>query len=295
MISEILIGGAVITGVYSLYKYEVDSIEKTEYIIENSKIPKEFDDFNIVQISDLHNKSFGKNNAKLLNYIDELRPDIIVITGDLVDSENRKFKVALDLIDNLIKKYKVYHIIGNHEQKSLIKKYRELYITYFKELYSKKIINLEDRYIKIEKGNSSINIYGLIIPLDYYPYFFSNYKNKNLKLDKKFIENVLGQVNKNDYNILLAHTPFFIDKYSKWGADLVLSGHVHGGIIRLPFVGGVLSPNREFFPEYDFGKYVVKDTTMLLSKGLGGSKVLVRINCRPEIVKITLRNKSNES
>ena len=291
MVNEALIGGAILTSVYSLYRYQVDSIEKNEYIIENSKIPKEFDNFNIVQISDLHNKSFGKNNKKLLNEIDKLSPDIVVITGDLVDGENKKFNIALNLIDDLTKKYKVYHIIGNHEQKSLIKRYKNLYNNYFKELYSKNIINLENEVVKIEKNNSHINIYGLIIPLDYYTYFFSNSKNKNLKLDKKFIENTLGKINKNEYNVLLAHTPFFFEEYASWGADLVLSGHVHGGIVRIPYIGGLLSPNREFFPKYDFGTYNKEESTMILSKGLGGSRILMRINCRPEIVKITLKHK----
>lgn len=291
MINEILIGGAIFAGAYSLYRYQVDSIEKNEYIIESSKIPKEFNNFNIVQISDLHNKSFGKDNKKLLKAIDELNPDIIVITGDLVDGENKKFNVALNLIEDLTRKYKVYHIIGNHEQKSLIKRYKDLYSSYFKELYSKNIINLENEVVKIEKNNSHMNIYGLIVPLDYYIYFFNNYKNKNLKLDKSFIENTLGKINKNEYNILLAHTPFFFEDYSSWGADLILSGHVHGGIIRVPYVGGLLSPNRKFFPKYDFGTYNKEESTMLLSKGLGGSRILMRINCRPEIVKITLKNK----
>lgn len=291
MVSEILIGGAIFTGAYSLYRYQVDSIEKNKYVIESPKIPKEFDNFNIVQISDLHNKSFDKDNKKLIKAIDELNPDIIVITGDLIDGENKNFNVALDLIESLTKKYKIYHIIGNHEQKSLIKRYRDLYINYFEELYSKNIINLENEVVKIEKNNSHINLYGLIIPLDYYPYFFSNYKNKNLKLDKRFIENSLGKINKNEYNILLAHTPFFFEEYASWGADLILAGHVHGGIIRIPYMGGLLSPNREFFPKYDYGKYNKNKSTMLLSKGLGGSRILMRINCRPEIVKITLKHK----
>lgn len=101
----------------------------------------------------------------------------------------------------------------------------------------------------------------------------------------------LGKIDNREYNILLVHTPFFFDGYSKWGADLVLAGHVHGGIIRLPIKGGLLSPNREFFPKYDLGEYNMGKSTMILSKGLGGSKVLPRVNCKPEIVEITLKSK----
>ena len=291
MITQILFGATVILGGAAFYKYETESLEITKYEIENEKIPKEFDNFKIVQISDLHNKSFGKGNKRLLEKIDSQNPDIVVITGDLVEGDNKDFDVALNLIDELLKKYKVYHIIGNHEQKSLIKKHKELYKTYFDKLYKKNIVNLDNEKIRIKKDGKYINIYGLIIPLEYYPYFFKNYENKNMKLEQDFINNKLGEINRDEYNILLAHTPFFFEDYEKYGVDLVLAGHVHGGIIRLPKVGGLLSPNREFFPKYDFGKYIKNNTTMLLSKGLGGSKVLIRFACKPEIVSITLKSK----
>ena len=291
MIKQILFGATVILGGAAFYKYETESLEITKYEIENEKIPKEFDNFKIVQISDLHNKSFGKYIIRLLETIDSQNPDIVVITGDLVEGDNKDFDVALNLIDELLKKYKVYHIIGNHEQKSLIKKHKELYKTYFDKLYKKNIVNLDNEKIRIKKDGKYINIYGLIIPLEYYPYFFKNYENKNMKLEQDFINNKLGEINRDEYNILLAHTPFFFEDYEKYGVDLVLSGHVHGGIIRLPKVGGLLSPNREFFPKYDFGKYIKNNTTMLLSKGLGGSKVLIRFACKPEIVSITLKSK----
>lgn len=291
MITQILFVATVILGGVAFYKYETDSLEITKYEIENEKIPKEFNNFKIVQISDLHNKSFGKDNKRLLETIDSQNPDIVVITGDLVEGDNKDFNIALNLIDELLKKYKVYHIIGNHEQKSLIKKHKELYKTYFDKLYKKNIVNLDNEKIRIKKDGKYINIYGLIVPLEYYPYFFKNYENKNMKLEQDFINNKLGEINRDEYNILLAHTPFFFEDYEKYGVDLVLSGHVHGGIIRLPKVGGLLSPNREFFPKYDFGKYIKNNTTMLLSKGLGGSKVLIRFACKPEIVSITLKSK----
>ena len=291
MITQILFVATVILCGVAFYKYETDSLEITKYEIENEKIPKEFNNFKIVQISDLHNKSFGKDNKRLLETIDSQNPDIVVITGDLVEGDNKDFNIALNLIDELLKKYKVYHIIGNHEQKSLIKKHKELYKTYFDKLYKKNIVNLDNEKIRIKKDGKYINIYGLIIPLEYYPYFFKNYENKNMKLEQDFINNKLGEINRDEYNILLAHTPFFFEDYEKYGVDLVLSGHVHGGIIRLPKVGGLLSPNREFFPKYDFGKYIKNNTTMLLSKGLGGSKVLIRFACKPEIVSITLKSK----
>lgn len=291
MIGNVLIGSLALIGGYYFYNYNTNKIEILKYTIENDKIPLDFNDFNIIQISDLHSKSFGKNNKNLIMEINKLNPDAIFITGDLVDGDSKNYKVALNLLEYLCEKYKVYHIIGNHEQKSLIKRNKDLYINYFNELSKLNIINLDNEMAKIEKNNSHINIFGLTIPLEYYTYFFKNFNNKKTELEHEFIENRLGTLNKKEYNILLVHTPFFFKEYSKWGADLILSGHVHGGIIRIPRIGGLLSPNREFFPKYDFGKYNDAKSTMLLSKGLGGAKIFMRINCRPEIVKITLKAK----
>ena len=237
--------------------HNINTLEIAQYTIKNKKIPKEFDGYNIVQISDLHSKSFGKNNIKLLQKIKSLNPDIIVITGDLVDGENNNYDIALNFMKELTKLYKVYYIIGNHK-------------------------------VKIQKNNSKINLYGLTVPYSCYKYLFDD--KEITTIDSKFLEQKLGDLNKNEFNILLAHTPFYFDAYEKWGADLTLCGHVHGGVVRLPFIGGLLSPDRKFFPKYDLGKYEKNNSTMIVSKGLGGSKVLIRINCKPEIVSIKLKS-----
>ena len=293
MFKEVLISGVIVLmGGYVYYKYKSEDIEIASYEVQNRKIPKVFNKFKIVQISDLHNRSFGIDNDILLEKIDKLKPNIICITGDLIDSTNKDFSIALKLIDELSRKYQVYNIIGNHEQKVMINKYKELYKDYFKQLKSKNIISLENEKVKIQIGNDFINIYGLVVPYKYYPYLFNkNYKNKKLDFNKNDIEKQLGKINNKEYNVLLAHTPFFFEGYSNWGADLVLAGHVHGGIIRLPIKGGLLSPNREFFPKYDLGEYNIDKSTMILTKGLGGSRMIPRVNCKPEIVEITLKCK----
>lgn len=264
-------------------------LEIANYIIENNKIPKEFNDYVIVQISDLHNKSFGKNNIYLINEINKINPQVVFITGDIIDGENKNFQVALDLLEYLANKYKIYYVSGNHEQKALLKKYKEAYKDYFEKLHDISAIHLDNKKIQIKKGNSHINVYGLTIPFKYYKYLLD--KDKSTNLDENFLQEHLPIINRNEYNILLVHTPFYFDEYEKWGADLILAGHVHGGIIRIPFVGGLLSPNRQFFPKYDLGTYDKNDSTMIVTKGLGGSKALVRINCKPEVVKITLKFK----
>lgn len=137
MFVEILIGSTIVLGTTLFLKNETEKLEITKHEVENNKIPKDFDGFKIIQISDLHNKSFGKNNEKLLKKVEDEKPDIVVITGDLVEGDNNKYHVALNLVEELTKKYEVYYIVGNHEQKSLIKKYKEEYKEYFKELEKK--------------------------------------------------------------------------------------------------------------------------------------------------------------
>lgn len=273
---------------YLYIKYNVNTLEVTKYVVENKKVPKEFDGYNIVQISDLHSKLFGENNKKLIQKIKSLNPDIVVVTGDLIDGENNNYNVALDFMKEISKLYRVYYIIGNHEQKSLIKKYKDEYKDYFNKLHQIDFVNLDNNKVEIVKGDSNINLYGLTVPYSCYKYLFDN--QETTSIDINFLEEKLGKVDREQFNILLAHTPFYFDEYEKWGADLTLCGHVHGGIVRLPIVGGLLSPDRKFFPKYDLGEYTKNKSTMIVSKGLGGSKVLIRVNCKPEIVNIKLKN-----
>ena len=273
---------------YLYIKYNVNTLEVTKYVVENKKVPKEFDGYNIVQISDFHSKLFGENNKKLIQKIKSLNPDIVVVTGDLIDGENNNYNVALDFMKEISKLYRVYYIIGNHEQKSLIKKYKDEYKDYFNKLHQIDFVNLDNNKVEIVKGDSNINLYGLTVPYSCYKYLFDNQETTSIDID--FLEEKLGKVDREQFNILLAHTPFYFDEYEKWGADLTLCGHVHGGIVRLPLVGGLLSPDRKFFPKYDLGEYTKNKSTMIVSKGLGGSKVLIRVNCKPEIVNIKLKN-----
>ena len=192
---------------YLYIKYNVNTLEVTKYVVENKKVPKEFDGYNIVQISDLHSKLFGENNKKLIQKIKSLNPDIVVVTGDLIDGENNNYNVALDFMKEISKLYRVYYIIGNHEQKSLIKKYKDEYKDYFNKLHQIDFVNLDNNKVEIVKGDSNINLYGLTVPYSCYKYLFD--KDKNTNLDENFLEENLPTINKDEYNILLAHTPFY--------------------------------------------------------------------------------------
>lgn len=274
---------------------ETNSLEVKKYTITNSKLPEYFYGKKILQIGDLHGKSFGKKNEKLLKFIDGQYPDVIFLTGDIIDGDKKDYSNALELLKYICGKYKVYYIIGNHEQKSLIKKYRENYKKYFSEIKKLNFVELNNKKVYLDEyfnvtdmynSQKNIALYGLTLPYDSYRYLFSNKDARSI--NSEYIDEYLGECKNDEVSFLLAHNPLYFDEYAKWGADVIFSGHVHGGIIRIPFVGGLLSPDRTFFPKYSLGRYIKGNTQMYVTKGLGGSAVLVRINCKPEIVLYTL-------
>lgn len=307
----------LIVAIIAYLLIEVNNLEVRKFYIKSDKLVNKFIGKKIIQISDLHGKSFGKNNDKLIKFIDMEKPDVIFVTGDMVDADKKNYEPVYQLLKYLSEKYKVYYITGNHEHKALLKKNKNIYMDYFKKIKKLNIVRVnnqklvldtnfnlvksvsikaEDKVLdeikeknfenkpKKQKKYRYFNLYGLILPFDTYRYIFSNRNVKTVDCD--YIINKLGCLNQDECNMLLAHNPLYFDEYAKWGADYVFSGHVHGGIIRLPKVGGLLSPDRRFFPKYSFGEYTKANTKMFVSKGLGGSALKVRINCRPDIVSI---------
>ncbi len=238
-------------------------------------MPNSFVGYKIAHVSDLHNATFGKENDKLLNKIKNSECDIIAITGDIFDSRNTKIDVAIDFVEEALKIAPVFYITGNHE-KRLPYEY-----AYFEDSildFGAIVLHGED-YL-IEKDGSKIQVIGI----DDYSYY-NNYNTAK--------ENTIDDINnlKIDeyYSILLAHRPL-LNTYSQTKVDLVLSGHIHGGQFRIPFVGAVLSPELEIFPTYSSGLYTQDETTMYLSRGLGNSIIPIRINNKPELVIIELDN-----
>ena len=150
------------------------------------------------------------------------------------------------------------------------------------------VTTIKNDYIEIYKGDKSINLYGINLPLDGATGLYVN----KFQLEKNYVEKTLPEANEEKFNILLAHTPTFIKQYSKWGADLVLAGHMHGGIARIPFTNiGLLSPGRTILPRYAAGKFKVKSSTMIVNRGIGTSSFKLRIFNNPEITVITLKSK----
>lgn len=235
----------------------------TEYTASSEEIPSNFDGFRIAQVSDLHNAQFGKDSEKLLELLAQSRPDMIAITGDLVDSRRTDCAVVIDFVREAVQIAPVYYAPGNHE--SRIPDY-----AYLKsELLAAGVAVLENDSLAFYKEQDSITITGLMDP------------DFGIPMPNLTAEN---------YQVVLSHRPELIDLYADMGLDLVLTGHAHGGQIRLPFLGGILAPNQGFFPKYDSGMHFHGNTAMVVSRGLGNSLFPLRVGNRPELILITLES-----
>lgn len=260
-------------------------ISISRYTITSDKIPEAFNNFKILQLSDLHSKDFENNNEKLIEKIDKENPDVIFMSGDMVNLYDKNFEVLFKLIDNLSEKYTIYYILGNHEE-TLYDVDIDKIVNYLEERNVNVINNQKTELIK---DNQKINLYGLGYNQKFYTQSGNKYGN-NMEYTADVISNTLGSINKNEYNILLTHNPLLFEAYSKWGVDLVFAGHIHGGVIIIPFLGGLLSPEEKFFPKYYKGKYILNNSTMIVNAGLGNGKIPIRIFNRPDISVITLKS-----
>lgn len=235
-------------------------------------------------LSDLHNHSYGKNNEKLLTAIDEAKPDFIVSAGDmLVAKPGHSMETAIQLMRDLASQYPVYYGNGNHEYRLRIyqKKYGDMYQKYKEVLDSCGIHHLANEKKILSFGKRKINICGLEIDRKYYKRF------EKTAMEDAYIESEVGK-KPNLFTILIAHNPEYFPQYANWGAELTLSGHVHGGIVRFPKLGGLVSPQLRLFPKYDGGVYKINGKYMILSRGLGTHTIPIRIFNRAELIIIDL-------
>ena len=249
-------------------------------------MPVLFNGYKIVLISDLHSKKFGYNNKELINIIDKQSPDIIVMSGDMISTKDKEWDVFLSLSKKLAEKYETYYVVGNHEQNLK----NELLTEFIAKIKKAGIVVLDNEKTIIEKGNEKINLYGLWFNLRYYKDLTNEYQ-KDIHFGIESMEKILGTSNKEDFNILITHNPIYYETYSEWGSDLTLCGHMHGGMIRLPFIGGLFSPEKEMFPKYDSGVFYDNNSFLVVSRGLGNGNLGFRfLNC-PEVTVITLNKK----
>ena len=253
------------------------ALELNTYTVSSAKLPQSFDGYRIAHVSDLHNAEMGKDNEKLLTILRNADPDMIAITGDLIDSRSTNVEIALNFIREAVKIAPCYYVTGNHEAR--VNEYDELK----SGMESAGVIVLEDAQTEISLDGDTITLIGVNDPSYQTDYLFGDSETvMNTKLEELRTEN-------GEFTVLLSHRPELFDAYTDHGMDLILSGHAHGGQFRLPFIGGVVAPNQGLFPEYDAGIYTEGNTNMLVSRGVGNSILPFRINNRPEVILIELQ------
>ena len=253
------------------------ALEINEYEIMSDRIPEGFDGFRIAQVSDLHNAEFGEGNAKLIELISQTDPDMIVLTGDLIDSRHTDIEIALELARLAIQIAPVYYVSGNHEAR--VPEYEDLKMC----LAEAGVVILENQKLQITREGENITLLGIDDPSFREDYLFGDSES----VARQAIEDLQNE--SDGYTILLSHRPELFDLYVETEMDLVFSGHAHGGQFRLPFIGGVVAPNQGFFPKYDAGQFTEENTTMIVSRGVGNSIIPIRFNNRPEIVVAELK------
>lgn len=266
---------AIITLVFFFY-FQNNSIVITESTIDSKRIPAGFNDYKIVQLSDLHSKTYGNRQNVLVKKVSKTKPDLIVFTGDLVDSKNYNEETSLDLMRELIPIAPIYFVTGNHEWWS------GKFDILEKELNDIGVKVLRNTNNVITKGHEKIQIIGIDDPA------YVNDSNTERSITEAAIENSVEEMEDDDFKILLSHRPEFFSIYSKYGIDVVFSGHAHGGQVRIPFVGGLIAPNQGFLPKYTAGKHDLDNTSMFVNRGLGNSIIPLRVFNRPEIIVLTL-------
>lgn len=255
------------------------ALDVNRYDVESERVPEAFDGFKIAHISDVHNTEIGRDNEKLLKMLEAAEPDIIAITGDLIDSRQTKIDVALKFVEEALKIAPCYYVSGNHEQRI------EEYIRLNTEMKKLGVEVLENRKIQLEKNGETIIIAGIDDPM------FT--MDPTIEEPDMVIEEALGKLisGEDGYTILLSHRPEVFEVYAQSSTDLVLCGHAHGGQIKVPFVGGIISPGEGFFPKYYEGIHREKGTVMVISRGIGNSLFPIRINNRPEVGLVVLGTK----
>ena len=252
------------------------ALELNTYTISSDRLPGAFDGYRIAHVSDLHNTEMGKDNEKLLDMLQEADPDIIAITGDIIDSRNTDIDVALKFTKDAMEIAPCYYVTGNHEAR--VSEYDEL-----KEgMIELGVVVLEDGRIELEQSGETITLLGVKDPSFQTDYLFGD--SETVMQSK--LQEIINE--EDSYTILLSHRPELFEVYTESKVDLVLSGHAHGGQFRLPFVGGLVAPNQGLFPKYDAGLYTEDNTNMIVSKGIGNSILPFRFNNRPEVILIEL-------
>lgn len=249
--------------------YDSTHFETTHMVVRDPRIEKPL---RAIVLADLHNQCYGKGNELLLEEIKRQSPDVILVVGDLPTARpGGKLDTAQNLVRELAKDYPICYANGNHEHRMALhpETYKDMYRQYVEGLKEAGVEPLINEARKIE--GTGIRIYGSLIDECFYK------RLAHLEMDADYLEGILGNPDPGEFTVLLAHNPDYFAEYAAWGADLVLSGHVHGGVGRVPFLNkGIISPSLRLFPKYDGGFFREGNASMILSRGLGSHTIPVR-------------------
>ena len=268
---------AICIGVIAWVCWDNSVVELNVYTVKSERLPKAFDGYRIAVVSDLHGAEVGRDNAELIELLNEAKPDIIAITGDMISSQ-KDVAVALKLAASAMEIAPCYYVTGNHESRV------EAYSEFRRALIDLGVEVLENERITLERGGESLVLMGIVDPE-----FGTDAPSGNEGIVRDELDGLVGP--ENGFAVLMAHRPEMFEVYAENGIDVVLSGHTHGGQVRLPFIGAVVAPNQGLFPKYDAGLFSEGNTSMVISRGIGNSVIPFRINCRPEIAVVELRIK----
>ena len=268
---------AVIILMISLVAWGNKALELNEITIDSENLPEAFEGFRIAHVSDLHNDEFGKDNIKLLKLIENADPDIIAVTGDIIDSYTTDVEIALSFMGKAQQIAPCYYVNGNHEGRV-----PDDYQTLKEGLEACGVTILENESLLLEKAGECIRLTGVSDPGFETDYLYGDTEGV---MRRHLTELIADSEN---FNLLLSHRPELLGVYADFDVDLVLSGHAHGGQFRLPFVGGLYAPNQGLMPEIDAGLYTEDNTKLIVSRGIGNSLFPFRLNNRPEVILVTL-------
>lgn len=283
---RLLICLLVFSAIFGFCYFENNAITVSEYEIVSNKLPESFDGFVIAHLSDLHNKSFGKDHERLIQKVKKQDPDIIVITGDLIDSNHPDVEKGLSFAEKAVKIAPVYFVTGNHD--NWLSDTNTYALFYGLERLGVRVLDDEGVELYFEDEKECISLLGV----DDDTVAVSSRLQETLSTLTEVTDEQDGMAapaTESLFTILLAHEPQRMPDYAEFEIDLVLSGHAHGGQFRIPFIGGFVAPDQGFLPEYTKGLYEENGTKMIVSAGLGNSVVPLRLLNRPEVVKITLK------
>lgn len=268
----------------------------TKYTIKSKRLPKQLDNTNFVVLADLHNCTFGKNNRRLLKRINALSPEFIIVAGDMINYKTPCCPSnAFTLLSQLSDKYEIYYAYGNHEQKielfngSSMKEVTEAnhamytsWVEFKKKLVSKRVHFLNNESLTIIHKGCKLCITGISIGEKFFE------RNKMPVMEPGYLTALVGKCS-DEFQLLISHNPIYFHSYVEWGADLTVSGHLHGGIVRLPGIGGIVSPQVRLFPKYDSGIYEENNRYLVVSRGLGSHSNMPRLFNVPELITVKLK------